>query len=1278
MANVKKFAQKLQIIEGGVEYLGGLTGDTLGLANGAYIDTILESSATTNATNIIYTEKALKEYVDTQVSSVNEIGELTDVSITGLEDNQILVSTGGTWENLLKYQDSLTYNGSGSTTLITENGIISHLEDMSEVTNSFTGFEEYDDSQYSISGRNVTIEPTGSTFNIFFNSKKITISSSKSITISTTEGSHYIYFDENGDLQEIVNPSETEAIDLIQGDGAGVYAAYVYWNNSDTEAPYFAVERHAAKRNNRLHIYQHLTEGTRHESGGLISDFTLNEDSTTGITVSITPGYFWDEDQRFTYSDGTNNSDFVQEITPNLVAPMIYKTGSIWSKYDASEFLFQTGGTGGVQYNSIDGSLNGSQTEITGTGYTYTYIAETNDPRHPIVKLQGQHFESTLSEAENDALDNFANLKTQGLPFQEIKVIWIIIGYADTTLTNSGNYTIAKTIDVRDNQYNVLSGVAGSATNTAASITTDTNSFNNVLGGGDTNVQKALNTIDDNVYTKSYIDSNFYTQTELNNGQLDNRYYTETESDANFLSASTTVNDLGGYTTTEVDNNFLSATTWLSGLTDVEYDTLAEGDTLIYSGGTWINSTPIEFTELGYLTSGETDTRYVNVDGDIMTGDLTLNSGLTLGGHRIDDIVDSSGGTNSSTIIYTEKALKEYVGDTVAGVTASNGLTKSGADIQLGGSLTKDTIIDGAYDLTFDNTNINITGNTNIEGPLNVTGNTQLIGGLDINDTDNGIFYNSNDAFIEFPSNGTDSATIQHYYGLVIRNSFTNVGINFDTSGANELGITADLTTFSGDIDANTNSITGGTAYLTTANISSLSLASSTNITAVDEDTITNINDNTIATTSAITSYISSELGSFSTTLSGLDDTNITSPQNNHVLQYVSGEWVNSSNLTITGIVNITGDLYVSGTTTTVNTQDLNVADRLILINSGETGAGVTNNLAGIEVERGTETNYQFLFDETDDVFKVGQVGDLQAVATREDNPTVNGLTFWNNTDSRFDTDTELTYNNSTNVLTIGSSTFGNSVSINSDLTVGGNIIFDGDTITGITTSITDPGSVNELATTSAIVTYVGNEISTANASLISGLTFSGDTGGADFVSDTFTIIGGTDISTTIGSDSITLAFTGAYYNTFNADSGTDTAIGSDSFTFTGGSGITTSISGDVLTISNDSEVTKTLTVSNGASGQTEVVGVQSIDGSAIVDYYMTSGSKNQEGQIRVLLNGSSSGFTRDYQGDDITFTVELTDDDGTGGNDGNIAIKITNSDGNTIDMKYTTRNVSA
>ena len=67
----------------------------------------------------------------------------------------------------------------------------------------------------------------------------------------------------------------------------------------------------------------------------------------------------------------------------------------------------------------------------------------------------------------------------------------------------------------------------------------------------------------------------------------------------------------------------------------------------------------------------------------------------------------------------------------------------------------------------------------------------------------------------------------------------------------------------------------------------------------------------------------------------------------------------------------IGGNLTVSGTTTTINTETVNIADNQIVLNSNYTGSTPTQN-GGIEIERGTQPNKTFVWDETADKWTVG------------------------------------------------------------------------------------------------------------------------------------------------------------------------------------------------------------------------------------------------------------------------------------------------------------------
>lgn len=61
--------------------------------------------------------------------------------------------------------------------------------------------------------------------------------------------------------------------------------------------------------------------------------------------------------------------------------------------------------------------------------------------------------------------------------------------------------------------------------------------------------------------------------------------------------------------------------------------------------------------------------------------------------------------------------------------------------------------------------------------------------------------------------------------------------------------------------------------------------------------------------------------------------------------------------------------LNVQGDLTVVDTTNMSVSDNIITLNAGESGDGVSLGSAGIEIDRGTLSNAQILFDETNDKF---------------------------------------------------------------------------------------------------------------------------------------------------------------------------------------------------------------------------------------------------------------------------------------------------------------------
>lgn len=69
----------------------------------------------------------------------------------------------------------------------------------------------------------------------------------------------------------------------------------------------------------------------------------------------------------------------------------------------------------------------------------------------------------------------------------------------------------------------------------------------------------------------------------------------------------------------------------------------------------------------------------------------------------------------------------------------------------------------------------------------------------------------------------------------------------------------------------------------------------------------------------------------------------------------------------LTGDVIVTGNLEVKGTTTTVDSTQVTIADNIIILSSGTVGTGIPASvgyISGIEIERGSLPNARWIFDE--------------------------------------------------------------------------------------------------------------------------------------------------------------------------------------------------------------------------------------------------------------------------------------------------------------------------
>ena len=88
-------------------------------------------------------------------------------------------------------------------------------------------------------------------------------------------------------------------------------------------------------------------------------------------------------------------------------------------------------------------------------------------------------------------------------------------------------------------------------------------------------------------------------------------------------------------------------------------------------------------------------------------------------------------------------------------------------------------------------------------------------------------------------------------------------------------------------------------------------------------------------------------------------------PNNDYIIKVTPGGTITLDTGPVQGNVVFTGNITVGGSQTVVNSTNLDVQDNIITVNYGESGTGITLNTAGLQIDRGTLTDAQIVFDET-------------------------------------------------------------------------------------------------------------------------------------------------------------------------------------------------------------------------------------------------------------------------------------------------------------------------
>lgn len=457
-------------------------------------------------------------------------------------------------------------------------------------------------------------------------------------------------------------------------------------------------------------------------------------------------------------------------------------------------------------------------------------------------------------------------------------------------------------------------------------------------------------------------------------------------------------------------------------------------------------------------------------DLNMGTGDLTLGSG---------DLKVSAGSSEFKAASATSLSVS---GATTLGALGATNLALSGT-LAVDGQSTLGLVETKHLDVKSGGLTVTAGGLTVTDGGLavNAGGLTVTAGGLTV--TDGGLTVSAGGLAVSsgdlFAATGVESklknTTITGAFGVTGLSTLT--GLVTVASGG--LSVTeGGLTVVSGATSLKSTSVDGVLSVMGSAFVSSTLGAGAT---ILDSLTVSGASSLHSVTASSGVTLSGGNLAVQSGTLS------------------VSGASTLSSTLNVVGVstlanTTINGDLVVTGTTTTINSTDVDIKDKIITLNKGETEAGVAGLLpVGLEVDRGSLDKSGLLYQESSTIpfWKVGMLGSYHRLleAANDIASADLGKIPLFDVDGRLSASTGISANTATQLKNMGGSTSVSSAqwaylgNFNQDLTQTSDVSFNSLNVVDLTAT----GNIN-LGAGSSVSVSVSSAV-TASSVISHGIT---------------------------------------------------------------------------------------------------------------------------------------------------------------------------------------------
>lgn len=237
-----------------------------------------------------------------------------------------------------------------------------------------------------------------------------------------------------------------------------------------------------------------------------------------------------------------------------------------------------------------------------------------------------------------------------------------------------------------------------------------------------------------------------------------------------------------------------------------------------------------------------------------------------------------------------------------------------------------------------------------------------VVGQIYYNTTSSAMLYWSGTAWVSMSGDITSVTA-----GLGLTGGGSAGAVTLDIGAGNGITVNADSIEVRADV---TNDFQFNTGVLALKDIITAgAVGSSTAIPVITYDANGRI---TAVSTAAITTSFTLTDGVTNQTISGGDTLTVQGTANEIEVTVSATDTLTiglPSDVTIGNNLTVTGNLIVSGTTTTINTETINLADNIILLNSNLTTLPTTN--AGIEIERGSLNNVELVWNETSDKWQI-------------------------------------------------------------------------------------------------------------------------------------------------------------------------------------------------------------------------------------------------------------------------------------------------------------------